>query len=112
MAYCGFVEMGANDPNASLCRISHNVRQLNLTSLTQYKENPAEGQLANMRATFSVFSSPEDITVVFFLLLSGICLKELVSLFRRFWFQIFRRSKGLIKMALRKCKERNSFPYF
>lgn len=66
MAYCGFVEIGANDPNASLCRISHNVRQLNLTSLTQYKENPAEGQLANMRATFSVFSSPEDITVVFF----------------------------------------------
>lgn len=66
MAYCGFAEMGANDPNASLCRISHDVRQLNLTSSTHYIENPAEGQLANTRATFSVLSSPEDITVVFF----------------------------------------------
>ena len=111
MAYCGFAEMGANDPNASLCRISHDVRQLNLTSSTHYIESPAEGRLANTRATFSAFSSPEDITVVFFLF-SDICLKELVSLFRRFWFQIFRRSKGSIKMALRKCKERNPFPPF
>ena len=39
--------MGANDPNASLCGLSHDVR------------HPADGQLANTRA-------PEDITVVFF----------------------------------------------
>ena len=66
MACCCFAEMGANDPNANLCRISHDVRQFNLTSSTHYIESPAEGQLANTRATFSVFSSPEDITVVFF----------------------------------------------
>lgn len=89
MAYCGFAEMGANDPNFSLCGISHDVRRLNHTSSIHYIESLAERQLANTRATFSVFSSPEDITVVFFF--SDICLKELVSLFRRFWFQIFRR---------------------
>ena len=66
MAYCGFAEMGANDPNFSLCGISHDVRRLNHTSSIHYIESLAERQLANTRATFSVFSSPEDITVVFF----------------------------------------------